>query len=110
MRLADIVGALKLSSLVPGDPDAEITGAYVSDLLSDVMAHAKAGSVWVTIQTHQNVVAVASLLSLGAVIIAGGHTVEAAVIARAAAEGVPIYATAENAFTIAGLLYELGLR
>jgi len=39
----------------------ECSGGYVSDLLSDVMANAKAGDLWVTLQTHQNIVAVASL-------------------------------------------------
>ncbi len=36
----------------------EVSSGYVSDLLSDVMANAKAGDLWVTMQTHQNIVAV----------------------------------------------------
>ncbi|MCL6614761.1 MAG: serine kinase [Firmicutes bacterium] len=110
MRLGELVEILGLEALVPGDPDREVTGGYVSDLLSDVMAHARAGAVWVTIQTHQNVVAVASLLSLAAVIVAGGYRPEAETLAKAAAEGVAVYAAADSSFAVAGRLYGLGLR
>ena len=110
MRLGDLVVALGLEALVPGDPEREVKGGYVSDLLSDVMGRAQAGSVWVTIQTHQNVIAVASLLSLAAVILSGGHRAEAETLAKAEAEGVPVYVTAESSYIVAGRLYQLGVR
>ena len=110
MRLGDLVGALGFEALVPGDPDREVKGGYVSDLLSDVMGRAQAGEVWVTIQTHQNVIAVASLLSLTAVILTGGHRAEAEMLAKAEAEGISVYVTAESSFTVAGRLYQLGVR
>ncbi|NLG83952.1 MAG: serine kinase [Firmicutes bacterium] len=110
MRLGELVATLGLEALVPGEPDREVTGGYAADLLSDVMAHARQGNVWVTIQTHRNVVAVASLLSLAAVIMAGGYRPDAETMAKAAEEGVPVYATAESTFLVAGRLYELGLR
>ena len=47
--------------------DREIKGGYVSDLLSDVMGFAQEGNVWVTLQTHKNVIAIASLKELACV-------------------------------------------
>lgn len=110
MNLSELAARLSLEPLVPGEPGHEVAGAYVSDLLSDVMGHARADTVWVTIQTHQNVVAVASLLNLAAVIIAGGLRPEEETVAKARAAGVPLYAARENSFLTAGRLYELGLR
>ena len=46
-----------------------VVGGYASDLLSCVMARAKQNFIWVTLQSHVNVVAVASLLGLAGVII-----------------------------------------
>ena len=110
VRLGELVEALGLEALVPGDPNREVAGGYVSDLLSDVMAHARSGAIWVTIQTHQNVVAVASLLSLAGVVVAGGYRPDAGTLAKAAEEGVPVYAAADSSFAVAGRLYGLGLR
>ncbi|RJX31443.1 MAG: 4Fe-4S dicluster domain-containing protein [Desulfarculus sp.] len=87
--------------------EREVRGGYTSDLLSDVMAHAGAGAVWITIQAHQNVVAVAVLKELAAVILAGGRQPEAEAVAKAEEEGVPLLASAEDAFTLAGKLYGL---
>ncbi|MGE5550989.1 MAG: serine kinase [Bacteroidota bacterium] len=110
MTLSEMAARLSLEPLVPGEPERQVTGAYVSDLLSDVMAHARADAVWVTIQIHQNVVAVASLLNLAAVIIAGGLRPAEETVAKARAVGLPLYAAKENSFLVAGRLYELGLR
>ena len=46
--------------------DREVTGGYVSDLLSDVMGHTSEGELWITLQSHANVVAIASLKELAA--------------------------------------------
>ena len=110
MELGRLLDALALEALVPGQPGQAIAGAYVSDLLSDVMANARPGAVWLTIQTHQNVVAVGSLLNLAAVIFTGGHRAEAETIAKAEAAGVPLYVSGESSYTLAGRLYEMGLR
>ncbi len=101
---------LSLEELTPVSEPPEVTGAYVSDLLSDVLGHAKAGTVWITIQTHQNVVAVASLLNLAGVIFAGGQRPEPQVIAKASAENVPLLLAKESSYTLAGLLYQMGVR
>ncbi|MDU2065725.1 MAG: DRTGG domain-containing protein [Sporomusaceae bacterium] len=88
----------------------EITGGIVSDLLSNVMGQAKAGAVWITMQSHQNIVAVASLADLAAVIVAGGATVEQGTRQKAEQEKVLLFTTALTAYEVAGRLYQLGIK
>jgi hypothetical protein len=87
----------------------ECTGGYMSDLLSDVMANAKAGDLWVTLQTHQNIVAVASLLGISGIIIIGGREPEKLTLAKAEAENIPILLTNFPAFVVVGRLYQMGI-
>ncbi|MGD9517927.1 MAG: DRTGG domain-containing protein [Armatimonadota bacterium] len=90
--------------------EAEVTGALASDLLSYVMANGKSGQLWLTIQTHPNIVAVAALAHLAGIVIVSGFEPEEDTLARAEEEGMPILLTAETAYTVAGRLYELGVR
>lgn len=83
----------------------EVTGGYVSDLLSDVMGFAQEGQVWITLQTHQNVVAIASLKDLAAVILVKGFEPDEESVAHSEAEGIPILGTQRPTFEIAGALY-----
>ncbi|HWR43317.1 DRTGG domain-containing protein [Sporomusa sp.] len=87
----------------------EISGGYVSDLLSNVMGQARAGNVWVTMQGHQNIVAVASLAGLSAVIIAGGVTPDKDAVRKAETEEIVILTTQLSSFEVAGRLYQLGI-
>jgi predicted transcriptional regulator len=88
----------------------EVAGAYASDLLSDVMAHAQEGDLWVTLQRHVNVVAVAHLKGLVAIVVVNDRQPEQETIARAAEERLPIISTPLSTFDAAGTLYSLGLR
>ncbi len=90
--------------------DNELNGGYVCDLLSDVMARACEGDIWVTVQAHQNIVAVATLAGLAAIVIAGGVRCEPETIAKADREGVPILGTDLPAFEVVGRLYGMGIR
>ena len=64
MLLKDVAGNLGLELLTASEDGAEVVGGYASDLLSDVLANAKGGTLWVTNQKHQNVVGVAVMLGL----------------------------------------------
>jgi predicted transcriptional regulator len=88
----------------------EISGGFASDLLSNVMGQAHAGNVWVTMQGHQNIVAVASLTGLSAIIIAGGVEPDKDAIRKAVTEGIVILTTTLSAFEVIGRLYQLGIR
>jgi predicted transcriptional regulator len=85
----------------------EIEGGYSSDLLSDVMGNADAGSVWITLQGHKNVMAIASLKELAAVIIVNNSKPEADMIEQANIEGIPVLGTSLGSFEISGILYNL---
>ena len=86
-----------------------VSGCYVSDLLSNVMGQAGENVLWVTMQGHQNIVAIASLLSLSGIIVAGEATVEAETIAKAEENAIPLFTTDMPVFDVAGKLYAMGL-
>lgn len=87
-----------------------VAGGYASDLLSDVLAHAPADGVLVTVQVHLNVIAVALHAGLSAVVFAMGREPDDAVRAKAIEEGIALFVSDDTAFDIAGQMYELGLR
>ncbi len=87
--------------------DQEITGGYASDLLSDVMGHSNAGEVWITLQTHKNVMAIASLKELSAIVLVKGLTAEPDMLSQANEENIPVLSTSLGAFEIIGKIYNV---
>ena len=111
MKLIDLVELLGLRVEVAGDSlNVEVTGGYASDLISDVLAHATEGDLWVTLQKHQNIVAAASMKGLAGIVLVGGREPEEETLLRAEEEGVPVLITEMTAFELVGRLYELGVR
>lgn len=111
MELKKVIEKLNLEVAAgAGALDRDVKSGYVSDLLSDVMANARAGAIWITIQTHANIVAVCTLNELAAVILTNGKEPAADTIAKAEAEGLPILKAAANSFDVAGELHKLGIR
>lgn len=108
MKLSDVKDALNLKT-ESGEEllNREIKGGYTSDLLSDVMANASEGDIWITLQTHQNVVAVASLLGLSAVIISGGSKPEDNTLEKAIKAEVPILSSELPSFELSGKIFAL---
>ena len=88
----------------------EITGGYCADLLSCVMARAKAGNVWVTLQAHPNVLAVALLLEMAAVIVTEGAPIPDELKAKADTEGIALLATCHTTFWVVSELARLGIQ
>lgn len=88
--------------------DREVTEGYCGDLLSDVMGNAPAGCVWLTVQGHQNIVAVAVLREMAAIIISGGQRPDAETIQKADQEGIPILLWPDSSFRLAGRIYSVG--
>jgi predicted transcriptional regulator len=85
----------------------EITGVYVSDLLSDVMANSKEGNLWITLQTHLNIVAVAGMKALTGIIIVGNRQPQDEVLQKAESEKITIMTTPLRTFEVAGRIYQL---
>ena len=90
--------------------DAELAGCYLSDLLSDVLAHAQPAVLWVTIQTHRNVVSVAAMKDIGAVLFTCGRKPDASVVSEAEQEGIVLLTTPLTTHQAAGKLWEAGLK
>lgn len=109
--LADIVQQLDLTvSVGEQDLGKEVVGGYVSDLLSDVIANAKEGDLWITLQLHQNIIAVAFLNNLAGIIIVNGRQPEEATRKKAQDQGVVLLCSSLPTYEVAGRLYELGVR
>ncbi|HPT52685.1 MAG TPA: DRTGG domain-containing protein, partial [Bacteroidales bacterium] len=108
MKIQDIVTQLELTVFC-GEENLsnEVKGGYVSDLLSDVMGFAKEGQIWVTLQTHKNVLAIACLKELSAILLVKGNQPEPDMLEQAKVEGIPVLGTSEQTFEIAGKIYKL---
>ena len=110
MKVSELMEALNLKLLTEDVAlDGEVKGGYASDLLSNVMGLAEPDMVWVTMQGHQNIAAVASLIGLSAVIVAGDAPVAEDTLKKAELNDVVIFATEASAFEVVGKLYELGI-
>jgi predicted transcriptional regulator len=111
MTLGEIASKLSLTAQTArGKLDTEVTGGYASDLLSCVMAKARKGNVWVTLQAHLNIVAVAALLELAGIIVTEGASLDPATLQKADEEGIPILTTPCTTFAVVAMLAQLGIR
>jgi len=109
VRLQPLMATLQAEPLTAYQADT-LTGCYISDLLSDVLAHAKPGILWLTIQTHRNVVSVAATKDIAAVLFTCGRKPYAEVVAEAEAEGITLLTTPLTTYEAAGKLWEAELR
>lgn len=108
MTVKEIVEKLNLKVLGGSEGlSNNVEGAYTSDLLSDVMGNIEDGSVWITLQTHKNVMAVASLRDTSAVILVRSYEPDIDMLEKANEEGIPVLSSTLGAFEISGKLYKL---
>lgn len=110
--LNQIIEALELTLLTRPQEFSGVTptAGYTSDLLSCVMANASRQGIWITLQAHTNIVAVAALLELSAVIITEGALPDPNTVLKANDEGVSLFSTTKSSFAVVGKLWEMGLR
>ena len=110
MNLSEITQKLHLD-VKAGDRflSNEVRGGYASDLISDVIAHAQEGDLWVTLQTHKNTVAVASMKGLAGIVFVNGRVPEADTLQIAIEENIPLLVSSLPAFELIGQLYNMGL-
>ena len=110
MKIRGIVEMLSLKVKAgTGKLDGEITGGYASDLLSDVLANSEEGNIWITLQIHRNVVAVAITKDLSGIIFVNGREPEEDTIQKAEEERIPLLVSDMPAFELIGKLYEIGI-
>ena len=104
-ELGDLLGLQALSTF----EHREVNGVFISDMLSDVMAGAKSGNLWITVQTHKNIVPAANLVDASAIIVTNGKTVPQETIDLANKHDIAILSTDMQTFELVGRLYSLGL-
>lgn len=108
MLLKEVADKLNLKLFSTGHGlERDVKGGYTSDLLSDVMGYAKEGQIWITLQTHKNIMAVASLKDLAAIILVKGFEPEADTLEAANTEGIPILGSSLEAFELSGELFNI---
>jgi predicted transcriptional regulator len=110
MNLRKVVDQLDLEILSGAEYlDREVSGGFASDLLSDVMANSQPGNIWVTLQIHINIIAVATMKELAAIIIVQGREPEKQALEKAQQEGICLLRTPMHTFNIVGELYTMGI-
>ncbi len=109
MKLHEIADKLELEKLTPVF-DKEVTGVYISDMVSDVIANAKAGNLLVTVQVHANALAAANLVDVCGIVVAQGKRPADDVVRMAVKAEISIFATDLSRWQVATKLYEAGLR
>jgi hypothetical protein len=111
MKLSDLVKEFGLEVKAGASSlDREVTGGYASDLLSDVLAHADDGVLWVTLHIHQNIVAVASHKGLSGIVLVQGRVPDKDTVEKAEEENIPVMVSGLPAFELVGRLYKAGIR
>lgn len=112
MNLQSIIDQLQLTVITaPRDfTSIQPQGGYVSDLLSCVMAGAKTNNLWVTLQAHMNIIAVASMLDVTAIIITENAQPDEATVAKANEQGIILLSTPKASYEICGRLWEMNIR
>lgn len=110
MKVKDIAEKLNLKILSGFNGiEKEVKGVYSCDLLSWVMSHAVKDNVWITVQIHPNIVAVASLLELSCIIIPEDIEVENITLEKSNQEGIPIIQSSLNSYELCSRLKEMGV-
>lgn len=108
MKLKEIIEKLDLEIICGNDQfENEVLGGYCSDLLSDVMGNSQEGQIWITIQVHKNIIAVASLKELSAIVIVKGLKPAEDTIEAAKTQNIVLLSTDMSSFELAGKLYGL---
>ena len=109
MKISEMSKLLGWEILTMPDPDVEVSGGYVGDLLSWVMGRADAGNVWITIMTNQNIIAVATLAGVSAVVVTEQAEIDGEIVRLAEKQGINLVRTAkpsfETACEVGGLLH-----
>lgn len=109
MKITDLSEKLGCEIVCGNDNNNNISldNVYIGDLLSVVMSKAKEQSIWITIQTHLNIMAVSELLDIACIIVVEGMEIEAQTIAKSNELQIPILKTKASAYEIACKLHSL---
>lgn len=107
MRISEIAEALQLETVTEITEDRDVTGVYACDFLSRVMSCCGAGNIWITVQTHLNVLAVAELNDAACIIVPEGISPGSATVEKALEKGIAILSADKPAYELCWRLHEL---
>jgi predicted transcriptional regulator len=111
VTLCDVKEILDAEVLVGNDQmDMEVTTGFGADLMSDVLAFAKSGSLLITGLTNPQIIRTSDVLDIAAIIIVRGKTPPSETIRLAEELKIPILATKYILFETAGRLYAKGIK
>lgn len=110
MKLQEFINSCDLEIIHANDLSTEIDNGYAGDLLSDVMGHAPSASVWITVQSHMNIIAVASITGIRAIILCNGLEFEEATIEKAKQNNITLLSSKLDSFKTCQDLFRAGLR
>jgi serine kinase of HPr protein (carbohydrate metabolism regulator) len=108
MKLQEIIGKLALTPLTNVE-EREVSGVFISDMLSDVMGNAQSGNLWLTVQSHKNVVSAANLVDISAVVVTNGKEVPKDTIELANRFHVIILGSPLSTYELAKNLMQTGI-
>ncbi len=100
----------KVTVHVVPERDMEVTGGFTGDLLSFVMGSAPEGTLWVTIQNHVNVAAVALLKEIPLILLASGRSPSPELKEQCIREGIALATADMDSFNLCGVLHGMGVR
>lgn len=102
MTITELSEKLAWKCLAGGDVSArEVTGCYIGDLLSWVMARARSGNVWLSVMGNVNAVAVASLTDCAALVLCENAALDDDARERANQQGIPVFLSEKPLFETA---------
>ena len=108
MKLKEIIEKLDFQVLTANSNlETEVSFGYTSDLLSDVIANSQEGQLWITLQIHQNIIAVAKLKDLAGIILVNSRQPDPETLKKAEEENITLMSTKDTAFVTSGKLYQL---
>ncbi len=107
MTVKNLAESEFFTPVILSEPEREISGVYIGDLLSWVMGRAESGDAWITIMSNLNILAVASLADTSCIILAEGVTLEEEVIETAKQKNINIISTTSSIYDTAVILSQI---
>ena len=104
MTVVQLADQLALTVFSAPEPDREVTGGYMGDLLSWVMGRAQSGDAWITIMSNPNVAAVAALSDVACVILTENVQPDPDLLKKAETQGINLLGSQDSSFRAAAAL------
>ena len=86
--------------------EKHIEGVYCGDMLSGALAEARENDLWLTVQNHKNVAAVAILKKISCIVLSKQEQASEEMLNLCSENDIAVFASSEDCFTTAVMLYE----